>query len=119
MSEVSRKRDQEQERDRGKESAGERKGGGETKREIRHRQKRRHWGKYRWEERVGKAYRRDIEMEKSDGRETGLTDEKKKRGKTQRKEKTKRETCFAPSPRRPYVEDKRMVLEHTHGLFIT
>jgi hypothetical protein len=27
--------------------------------------------------------------------------------------------CFAPSPRRPYVEDKRMVLEHTHGLFIT
>jgi hypothetical protein len=28
-------------------------------------------------------------------------------------------TCFAPSPRRPYIEDKRMVLEHTHGLFIT
>jgi hypothetical protein len=27
--------------------------------------------------------------------------------------------CFAPSPRRPYVEYKRMVLEHTHGLFIT
>ncbi len=27
--------------------------------------------------------------------------------------------CFAPSPRRPYIEDKRMVLEHTHGLFIT
>ncbi len=28
-------------------------------------------------------------------------------------------SCFAPSPRRPYVEYKRMVLEHTHGLFIT
>ncbi len=27
--------------------------------------------------------------------------------------------CFASSPRRPYIEDKRMVLEHTHGLFIT
>ncbi len=27
--------------------------------------------------------------------------------------------CFASSPRRPYFEDKRMVLEHTHGLFIT
>ncbi len=27
--------------------------------------------------------------------------------------------CFAPSPRRPYGEYKRMVLEHTHGLFIT
>jgi hypothetical protein len=27
--------------------------------------------------------------------------------------------CFASSPRRPYVEYKRMVLEHTHGLFIT
>ncbi len=27
--------------------------------------------------------------------------------------------CFALSPRRPYGEYKRMVLEHTHGLFIT
>jgi hypothetical protein len=27
--------------------------------------------------------------------------------------------CFASSPWRPYTEDKRMVLEHTHGLFIT
>ncbi len=27
--------------------------------------------------------------------------------------------CFALSPRRPYEEYKRMVLEHTHGLFIT
>jgi hypothetical protein len=27
--------------------------------------------------------------------------------------------CFASSPRKPYFEDKRMVLEHTHGLFIT
>ncbi len=27
--------------------------------------------------------------------------------------------CFALSPRRPHTEDKRMVLEHTHGLFIT
>ncbi len=27
--------------------------------------------------------------------------------------------CFAPSPRRPSREYKRMVLEHTHGLFIT
>jgi hypothetical protein len=27
--------------------------------------------------------------------------------------------CFALSPQRPYVEYKRMVLEHTHGLFIT
>ncbi len=27
--------------------------------------------------------------------------------------------CYTPSPRRPYEEDKRMVLEHTHGLFIT
>jgi hypothetical protein len=27
--------------------------------------------------------------------------------------------CFAPSPRRLYVEYKRMVFEHTHGLFIT
>lgn len=45
---------------------------------------------------MGKAYRRDIEKEKSDGRETGLTDEKKKRGKTQRKEKTKRETHIWP-----------------------
>ncbi len=30
-----------------------------------------------------------------------------------------RPSCFASSPRRPYVEYKRMVLEHTHGLFIT
>ncbi len=28
-------------------------------------------------------------------------------------------TCFTLSPRRPYEEYKRMVLEHTHGLFIT
>jgi hypothetical protein len=28
-------------------------------------------------------------------------------------------SCFALSPRRPYGEYKRMVLEHTHGLFIT
>ncbi len=28
-------------------------------------------------------------------------------------------TCFASSPWRPHTEDKRMVLEHTHGLFIT
>jgi hypothetical protein len=27
--------------------------------------------------------------------------------------------CFTLSPRRPYEEYKRMVLEHTHGLFIT
>jgi hypothetical protein len=27
--------------------------------------------------------------------------------------------CFASSPWRPHTEDKRMVLEHTHGLFIT
>ncbi len=27
--------------------------------------------------------------------------------------------CFALSPRRPHTEDKRMVLEYTHGLFIT
>jgi hypothetical protein len=27
--------------------------------------------------------------------------------------------CFAPSPRRPSREYKRMVLELTHGLFIT
>jgi hypothetical protein len=27
--------------------------------------------------------------------------------------------CFAPSPRRPDREYKRMVLEYTHGLFIT
>ncbi len=27
--------------------------------------------------------------------------------------------CFVSSPWRPYIEDKRMVLEHTHGLFIT
>jgi hypothetical protein len=27
--------------------------------------------------------------------------------------------CFTLSPRRPYGEYKRMVLEHTHGLFIT
>ncbi len=27
--------------------------------------------------------------------------------------------CFTPSPRRPNVEYKRMVLELTHGLFIT
>jgi hypothetical protein len=27
--------------------------------------------------------------------------------------------CFAPSPRRPSGEYKRMVLELTHGLFIT
>jgi hypothetical protein len=29
------------------------------------------------------------------------------------------EDCFASSPRRPDREYKRMVLEHTHGLFIT
>jgi hypothetical protein len=28
-------------------------------------------------------------------------------------------SCFALSPRRPYEEYKRMVFEHTHGLFIT
>jgi hypothetical protein len=28
-------------------------------------------------------------------------------------------TCFASSPWRPHTEDKRMALEHTHGLFIT
>ncbi len=28
-------------------------------------------------------------------------------------------SCYTPSPRRPNVEYKRMVLEHTHGLFIT
>ncbi len=28
-------------------------------------------------------------------------------------------SCFASSPWRPHTEDKRMVLEHTHGLFIT
>ncbi len=27
--------------------------------------------------------------------------------------------CFVSSPWRPHIEDKRMVLEHTHGLFIT
>jgi hypothetical protein len=27
--------------------------------------------------------------------------------------------CFAPSPRRPSEEYKRMVVELTHGLFIT
>ncbi len=27
--------------------------------------------------------------------------------------------CFAMSPWRPHTEDKRMVLEYTHGLFIT
>jgi hypothetical protein len=27
--------------------------------------------------------------------------------------------CFASSPRRPDREYKRMVFEHTHGLFIT
>ncbi len=27
--------------------------------------------------------------------------------------------CFASSPWRPHIEDKRMVLEHTHGLFLT
>jgi hypothetical protein len=27
--------------------------------------------------------------------------------------------CSVSSPRRPHVEYKRMVLEHTHGLFIT
>jgi hypothetical protein len=30
-----------------------------------------------------------------------------------------RGACFTLSPRRPHTEDKRMVLEHTHGLFIT
>ncbi len=30
-----------------------------------------------------------------------------------------RTPCYTPSPRRPYEEYKRMVLEHTHGLFIT
>ncbi len=28
-------------------------------------------------------------------------------------------TCSVPSPWRPHIEDKRMVLEYTHGLFIT
>ncbi len=32
---------------------------------------------------------------------------------------SERNHCFALSPRRPYGEYKRMVLEHTHGLFIT
>jgi hypothetical protein len=27
--------------------------------------------------------------------------------------------CSVPSPWRPHIEDKRMVLEYTHGLFIT
>jgi hypothetical protein len=27
--------------------------------------------------------------------------------------------CSVSSPWRPHIEDKRMVLEHTHGLFIT
>ncbi len=31
----------------------------------------------------------------------------------------KNDDCFALSPWRPYEEYKRMVLEHTHGLFIT
>jgi hypothetical protein len=29
------------------------------------------------------------------------------------------DSCYTLSPRRPYEEYKRMVLEHTHGLFIT
>jgi hypothetical protein len=28
-------------------------------------------------------------------------------------------SCSVPSPWRPHKEDKRMVLEYTHGLFIT
>ncbi len=28
-------------------------------------------------------------------------------------------SCSVPSPWRPHIEDKRMVLEYTHGLFIT
>ncbi len=34
-------------------------------------------------------------------------------------EETKGSYCSVSSPRRPHVEYKRMVLEHTHGLFIT
>ncbi len=36
-----------------------------------------------------------------------------------KKEINLRYKCFTLSPRRPYEEYKRMVLEHTHGLFIT
>jgi hypothetical protein len=41
------------------------------------------------------------------------------RQKHKKKKKDYNYDCSVSSPWRPHIEEKRMVLEHTHGLFIT